>query len=93
MIDINTNISNAMEMLHRWARFAERDWLQLDDTGIGCYGSGFNYWGVQTNQKYLAAMAVLAVKGENVPGLDRSQLPTFLYCWQPETSLVTAAGG
>jgi protease IV len=29
----------------------------------------------------------------NVPGLDRSQLPTFLYCWQPETSLVTAAGG
>ena len=29
----------------------------------------------------------------NVPGLDRSQLPTFLYCWQPETSLMTAAGG
>ncbi len=29
----------------------------------------------------------------NVPGLDRSQLPTFLYCWQPETSLAAAAGG
>lgn len=23
----------------------------------------------------------------NVPGLDRSHLPTFLYCWQPETHL------
>ena len=29
----------------------------------------------------------------NVPGLDRSQLPTFLSVWQPETSLATAAGG
>jgi protease-4 len=29
----------------------------------------------------------------NVPGLDRSQLPTFLYCWQPETSLTAHAGG
>ena len=29
----------------------------------------------------------------NLPGLDRGQLPTFLYVWQPETSLVTAAGG
>lgn len=29
----------------------------------------------------------------NVPGLDRSQLPTFLYVWQPETSLATASGG
>jgi len=68
---MSINLDNAMQMLHRWARFAERDWLQLDDTGIGCYGSGFNYWGVQTNQKYLAAMAALAVKGENVPDLDR----------------------
>lgn len=29
----------------------------------------------------------------NVPGLDRSQLPTFLYVWQPETSLATTSGG
>ena len=29
----------------------------------------------------------------NLPGLDRSQLPTFLYVWQPETSLAAAAGG
>ena len=29
----------------------------------------------------------------NLPGLDRGHLPTFLSIWQPETSLVTAAGG
>ncbi len=28
-----------------------------------------------------------------LPGLDRSSLPTFLYLWQPEPSLVTAWGG
>lgn len=28
----------------------------------------------------------------NVPGLDRSSLPRFLYLWQPDPSLVTAAG-
>lgn len=34
-----------------------------------------------------------AVVPLNVPGLERSQLPTFLYIWQPETSLATASGG
>ena len=34
-----------------------------------------------------------AVVPLNVPGLDRGQLPTFLYVWQPETSLASAAGG
>ncbi len=28
-----------------------------------------------------------------LPGLDRSSLPTFMYLWQPEPSLVTASGG
>ncbi len=28
-----------------------------------------------------------------LPGLDRSSLPTFLYLWQPDPSLVTAVGG
>ncbi len=29
----------------------------------------------------------------NLPGLDRSLLPTFLYLWQPEPRYVTASGG
>lgn len=28
----------------------------------------------------------------NMPGLDRSRLPTFLYIWQPDPSLATAMG-
>lgn len=28
-----------------------------------------------------------------LPGLDRSSLPTFMYLWQPDSSLVTAWGG
>lgn len=28
-----------------------------------------------------------------LPGLDRSSMPTFLYLWQPEPSIVTASGG
>lgn len=28
-----------------------------------------------------------------LPGLDRSSLPTFMYLWQPEPSLVTVGGG
>ncbi len=28
----------------------------------------------------------------NIPGLDRSSLPRFLYLWQPDPSVITAAG-
>jgi protease-4 len=28
-----------------------------------------------------------------LPGLDRSSLPTFMYLWQPEPTLVSASGG
>ena len=28
----------------------------------------------------------------NLPGLDRSMLPTFLYLWQPDPSFATSAG-
>jgi hypothetical protein len=47
-------------LLEGWARFAERDWYALPDgSGLGCYGSGYGAWGVQTNQKYVSVMAVL----------------------------------
>jgi protease-4 len=29
----------------------------------------------------------------NIPGLDRSALPTFLYLWQADPRFVTASGG
>jgi len=62
----------ALDMLARWAQNAERYWYPIPgEDRLGCYGTGYDAWGVQTNQKYLAAMATLAVRGESVSGLDR----------------------
>jgi len=53
-----------LHLLDRWRERAELDWYDLPgQTGLGCYGTGYNSWGVQTNQKYLSAMAVLAERG------------------------------
>src|SRR5690606_21732206 len=49
-----------------WASFAER--YQTTDperTSQGWFGTGYNSWGVQTNQKYAAAMAALATAGSS----------------------------
>lgn len=56
-----------LRLLNRWADDAERWWYDLPGhPGLGCYGTGYNWWGVQTNQKYLAAMAILAAHGGSV---------------------------
>jgi hypothetical protein len=53
-------MERGLRLLERWAHFAERDWYTLpEDPSLGCYGSGYGSWGVQTNQKYVSAMAVL----------------------------------
>ena len=53
------------ELLKSWAERAEGYWYDMpDEPGLGCYGTGYNSWGVQTNQKYLSAVAVLATLGE-----------------------------
>ncbi len=65
----------ACALLARWARGAEKHWYDLPQTSegqpLGCYGTGYNSWGVQTNQKYAGAMAALACKGGKLPGIDR----------------------
>lgn len=53
--------SSAIRLLHRWLSSSEKDWTQLSEDR-GFYGSGFNHWGVQTNQKYLAACAVIGTE-------------------------------
>jgi hypothetical protein len=63
---------HALELLHAWAVNAERHWYPIPGRpGQGCYGAGYNAWGVQTNQKYMAALATLAMRGEDLAGLDR----------------------
>lgn len=62
------------ELLSRWARWAERYWYDLPGhAGLGCFGSGYNAWGVQTNQKYVGAMAVLATAPVQYGGFSRDQ--------------------
>jgi|GEM_PF-218052 len=61
-----------LELLRNWALNAERHWYAIPGRpDLGCYGAGYNAWGVQTNQKYLAALATLAIRGEGLAGLDR----------------------
>lgn len=54
-----TETTRCLALLARWADHAERYWLDLGQ-GRGCYGTGYDNWGVQTNQKYIGALAVLA---------------------------------
>ena len=56
-----------LRLLERWPAFAEEYWWQDPERpDLGCFGTGYNSWGVQTNQKYLGALAVLAAH----PDLD-----------------------
>ncbi|HWL54077.1 MAG TPA: hypothetical protein VNQ90_16665 [Chthoniobacteraceae bacterium] len=51
----------AVALLEKWLRYAEGDWIALPgEPALGFYGTGFNGWGVQTQQKYLAAAAAVA---------------------------------
>ena len=50
-----------LDALTRWSAFAPNYWW--DDPArpdLGCFGTGYNNWGVQTNQKFIGACAVLA---------------------------------
>jgi hypothetical protein len=68
-------ILTAFQYLAAWQKHAEQDWYSLPARpGLGCYGTGYNDWGVQTNQKYLAAMAALATAPEPVVPPDRREL-------------------
>ncbi len=58
-------------LLRRWAVAAERSWYPMpDEPELGCYGTGYDSWGVQTNQKYVGAMAALAALGPRMEGAD-----------------------
>lgn len=65
-------MTGSLPLLHAWAKSAERYWYPCShDPSLGCYGTGYNSWGVQTNQKYLAALATLALHPESPVGADR----------------------
>jgi hypothetical protein len=55
-----------MTALCRWFAFAGRYWYDLPD-GSDFWGTGYNNWGVQTNQKFLAAAAAVAELATDAP--------------------------
>jgi len=62
-----------LRVLEPWVRSARKDLHSPPDRpDLACYGTGYNSWGVQTNQKALAAFAVLAAD----PELDEDRAGT-----------------
>jgi len=60
-----------LTLLNNWAKASENYWSTIPGhPEWGVYGTGYNGWGVQTTQKYLAALAALAHYGNNAPGID-----------------------
>ena len=54
----------AIRLLADWAQWARRWWYEPPELpGAGCFGTGYNQWGAQTNQKYVGVMATLAARG------------------------------
>lgn len=71
---VNSRRLFCIRHLAAWKAFAEQDWHDLPNApGLGLYGTGYNDWGVQTNQKYLAAMAVLSAQPSGACGHIREQ--------------------
>ena len=59
---INTKM--VLHWLDKWAESSEKYWYAMPGRReMGCYGTGYNSWGVQTNQKYIGAMATLGING------------------------------
>ncbi|MBP8954095.1 MAG: hypothetical protein KBI47_16995, partial [Armatimonadetes bacterium] len=66
----NPTAADFTRVLQPWAKFARTYWW--DDPArpdLGCFGSGYDSWGVQTNQKFVGAFGVLAAD----PGLDEAK--------------------
>lgn len=67
-----------LALLEPWAMAAEAWWYDIPGRpDQGCYGTGYNTWGVQTQQKYLSAMAALATDpatDEQAAGMSRQQM-------------------
>jgi hypothetical protein len=69
MFSISQNV--ALALLNNWAKASEMYWSTIPDhPEWGVYGTGYNGWGVQTTQKYLAALAALAHYGNDAAGVD-----------------------
>lgn len=75
-----------LKLLAEWAKAAEEWWYPIPGrSGLGCYGTGYGGWGVQTNQKFLAGMATLGGLGPAYgfdPGLCERAMDRAMAAWR-----------
>lgn len=64
-------IRRSADALRSWLVHAEDDWCELGG-GLGCHGTGYQRWGVQTNQKYIAAALACAELHPGLAPADRA---------------------
>lgn len=71
-----------LKSLSRWLKAAQEDWVELPDhSGLGFYGTGYDAWAVQTNQKFIAASATMAMMDDRNVEENLSQcLAALRYC-------------
>ncbi|MFD0958362.1 hypothetical protein [Paenibacillus chungangensis] len=75
---ITGNKASYAGLLERWVRGMKPYLYHCPDRpDLCCYGTGEGDWGVQTNQKAFAAVAMLAVEGDNLivhAGMSKEEL-------------------
>ena len=70
-------LDKTRHMLARWAAFAEDYWYDLPQRpDLGCFGTGYNSWGVQTNQKYIGTVGILALDPGSQQAITQAGLTT-----------------
>lgn len=61
---VSDDLQQPWRLLARWGEASDRWWYDLPPRAgvprLGCYGTGYNHWGLQSNLKYVAAMTTLA---------------------------------
>jgi len=64
-MDSEIKISEYLRLLEKWLKPSLKDiYSPPERQDLECYGTGYNSWGVQTNQKALAAWAVVGTSSE-----------------------------
>ncbi len=65
MGDIHDMRQRAIRLLTAWAHAADAYWHGTPgEAAMGCYGPGYQHWGIQSNFNYAAALATLAAQGD-----------------------------
>lgn len=72
MQDTPSSAARSLDLLGRWLVFSRRDWYAIPGhPDLGCYGTGYDHWGVQASMKFAAAAADWSTLAVGAPAADR----------------------